>query len=190
MAGRKETARPLTPKQQRFAEEYLIDLNATQAAIRAGYSENGAGQSAFNLLKKPEIQALIEKLRAKTSVKLEVTRERVINELAKIAFSDIRSVVKWGRVKIQAYDGIPEAVYDIDLIPSDEISEDAAAAVAEVRKTRDGLSVKMLDKKGALDSLGKHLGLWTPSDEDEPPKRIEISWGPPREAKTEPSGDS
>jgi len=189
MAGQK-TARPLTPKQERFVDEYLVDLNATQSAIRAGYSEKTAHSIGHENLRKPEIQALIERKRSKTAARLEVTRERVVNELARIAFSDIRSVVKWGRIKLQASDGIPEVVYDIDLIPSEEISDDAAAAVAEVRKTREGLSIKLLDKKGALDSLGKHLGLFQAGDEDEPPKRIEISWGPPREAKTELSGGS
>jgi phage terminase small subunit len=74
----------LTAKQQRFIEEYLIDLNATQAAIRAGYSEKTAMEQGYQLLQKTSVKAEIERLQSETSKKLEVTKESLINDLLTI----------------------------------------------------------------------------------------------------------
>lgn len=75
----------LTPKQARFVEEYLIDLNATQAAIRAGYSERTAGSLGQENLKKPAIQAAIGAAKKKVADKLEITQEDVLRGLQKEA---------------------------------------------------------------------------------------------------------
>jgi len=74
----------LTDKQKRFVEEYLIDLNATQAAIRSGYSEKTAQRIGSENLSKPLIKAEIERLQAETSDKLQVTKESLINDLITI----------------------------------------------------------------------------------------------------------
>ena len=176
----------LTPKQQRFCEAYPLDFNATKAAIRAGYSEKTAHSIGFENLRKPEIQEFLQRQADSASARLGIKRDAVLRELARVAFADIRSVVKWGSVELRTADGQTEAVvYDIDLIPSEEISGDTAAAVAEVRKTAEGVVVKMHSKLAALEALAKHLGLFRPADDEEPPRRIEISWGPPREARPE-----
>lgn len=78
----------LTDKQKRFCEEYLIDLNATQAAIRAGYSEKTADRIANQNLRKIEVQQYVQKLMTERSEQTGVTAEKVIKELKKIAFSD------------------------------------------------------------------------------------------------------
>ena len=78
----------LTPKQQRFCDEYLIDLNATQAAIRAGYSEKTAYRTGADNLRKPQIEEYIAKRQKELSRSTEITQERVIKELALIAFSN------------------------------------------------------------------------------------------------------
>lgn len=67
----------LTAKQQRFVDEYLIDLNATQAAIRAGYSEKTVEQQASRLLRNVKVRAVVEKGQAKAAQKLEVTKEHI-----------------------------------------------------------------------------------------------------------------
>jgi phage terminase small subunit len=92
MAGEK-----LTPKQQRFVDEYLTDLNATQAAIRAGYSEKTASVIASENLCKPNIAAAIEKSRQKTANKLEITRERVLQEAWGILTADVNDLVEYRR---------------------------------------------------------------------------------------------
>lgn len=77
------SSRGLNPKQQRFVEEYLIDLNATQAAIRAGYSAKTANRIASENLSKPDIQDAIQKLRAKISEKLQIDAEWVLERLVR-----------------------------------------------------------------------------------------------------------
>lgn len=143
--------RKLNPKQQRFVEEYLVDLNATQAAIRAGYSPKTAGQIGERLLKKVEIQqALAERMKARQA-RTEITQDMVLDELAKIAFGDQRRVMTWGPsgVKLRA---------------SETLTSEDAAIVAEVSEsvTAAGgtLKLKTHDKVGALKLLGEHLGMF------------------------------
>lgn len=148
----------LTDKQKRFCEEYMIDLNATQAAIRAGYSEDSAGSIGHENLKKPEIQECISKLQKKTANKLEISRERVLKEYARLAFSDIRNF------------------YDENgrLLSPHELSDEAAAALAgievyeefgfdqtgEKKHISDTRKIKTYNKLQALQDLGKHLGVF------------------------------
>src|SRR4051812_9638179 len=80
----------LTAKQQRFVEEYLVDLNATQAAIRAGYSEKTAYKIGAENLRKPQIQEAVAQARGKLSKQTQITSERVLQEYARLAFLDIR----------------------------------------------------------------------------------------------------
>ena len=86
----------MRPKQELFVKEYLKDLNATQAAIRAGYSEKTARVQASDLLTKPDIQAAIQKARQKVVAKLDITHEKICEELALIGFSDMGDFVEFG----------------------------------------------------------------------------------------------
>lgn len=139
----------LTPKQQRFVDEYLVDLNASAAARRAGYSARTADAIGRENLGKPTIAAAIDARREALRQKVEITQERVIAELAKIAFGDQRRVVAWGP-------------HGVKLRPSTALTDDEAAAVAEVSETNTGaLRIKTHDKVGALKLLGEHLGLFT-----------------------------
>lgn len=148
--GKKE--RGLTPKQKRFVEEYLIDLNATAAARRAGYSVKTADRIGPELLGKTCVFNAIEAAKAKRSARTEITQDRVLKELARVAFLDPRKVFKWG----------PDGVA---LLPSSELSEDEAAVISEVSEStsESGGSIKgkLLDKLKALELLGKHLGMFS-----------------------------
>lgn len=141
----------LTPKQQRFVEEYLVDLNATQAAIRAGYSAKTAGQQAEQLLKKLEIAAAVKDGQETRSKRTEITQDRVLQEFARLAFSNMKDFAEFG----------PDGVKLKDL---ETMDDDAARCIAEVSETtsKDGGSVrfKLHDKKGALDSVARHLGMF------------------------------
>jgi phage terminase small subunit len=152
----------LTDKQQRFVEEYLIDLNATQAAIRAGYSEESARSIGSENLTKPDIQSAIAEARAKLTEAAQITQERVLREYAKLAFLDIR--------KAFDEDGNLKSIHEID--------DDTAAAISgieiDVKSTEldgDALNtsrihkLKLSDKKAALDSIGRHLGMFTDKTE-------------------------
>jgi phage terminase small subunit len=155
----------LTAKQTRFVEEYLVDLNATQAAIRAGYSKKTAGQIGDENLKKPEIAQAIAAAQQKRSQRTEITQDMVLREYAKIAFADIRKVAKWGEsvlVRTEDDEGAKEVAlkHTVALLASDSLDDDTAAAVEEVSEGKQGLKIKMHDKKGALDSIARHLGMF------------------------------
>ena len=141
----------LTPKQARFVEEYLIDLNATAAAIRAGYSEKTAKSVGHENLTKPDIRAAIAEAMRGRSERTEITQDRVINEYAKLAFIEMGMFVEWGEK-------------GVTLKASADLSPELRAAVAEVSETttEHGGTVrfKLHDKKGALDSLARHLGMF------------------------------
>ncbi len=168
----------MTPKQERFVEEYLIDLNATQAAIRAGYSDRGADVQGCRLLGNARVALSIAERRKKLSDVIEVSQERLTQRLAQVAFTDLSDVVRWGSREVQIgfdadgkrlpADQISEAVLVrtelapyVDAIESDQLSPRARAAVSEVALTKDGLKIKMHDKVNALVQLGRTLGMFT-----------------------------
>ena len=138
----------MTKKQKRFIEEYLIDLNATQAAIRAGYSPDTAKSIGSENLTKPDIQARIAKAMAERSRRTGVNADRVVMELAKIAFVNAKDVINTETATVKA----------------DALPEDTAAIQSVKVKTfgEDGLEreIKMADKLKALELLGKHLGMF------------------------------
>lgn len=143
--------RKLTPKQQRFVDEYLVDLNATQAAIRAGYSAKRAAEIAYQLLQKTTVQAAIaERMKARQE-RTEITQDRVLAELAKIAFSDQRAVMEWGPSGVKLRDS--KALTDCQAAIVAEVSESVTAAGGT-------LKLKTHDKVGALKLLGEHLGMF------------------------------
>lgn len=148
-----DTEKPseLRDKHEFFCREYLLDLNVTQAAIRAGYSPHTAGSQGHDLLKKPEILCRIEELKRERLAASKVTAERVIQELARIAFVDIRRVTGFG----------PDGV---KLKQDSDLEEDHAAAISEVTQTvtenGGSLKVKMHSKEKALELLCRHLGLF------------------------------
>lgn len=172
----------LTAKQQRFVDEYLKDLNATQAAIRAGYSKKTADQQASRLLTNVKVRAYLAERQDDRSKRTEITQDMVLNELAKIGFSDIRKVVRWGTTEIVAgVDDEGEATIEVhhglSLVGADDIDDATAAAISEISEGRDGLKVKLHDKKSALVDIGRHLGMFSAPghvDLDTELKRIEV----------------
>lgn len=138
----------LTKKQKLFCEEYLIDLNATQAAIRAGYSPETAGAIGAENLKKPQIQKAIARAMADRSRRTGVNADRVVMELAKIAFVNAADV-------IDAEDAT---------LKEDATAEDLAAVQSVKVKSfgEDGVEreIKLADKIKALELLGRHLGMF------------------------------
>ncbi|CDP52345.1 Phage terminase small subunit [Devosia sp. DBB001] len=157
----------LTAKQARFVEEYLVDLNATQAAIRAGYSKSTAAQSGYENLRKPEIAAAISDAQQIRSKRTEITQDKVLRELAKIGFADIRKAIRWQanvtEMEVDEDTGETKLAVSnqVQIIDSDVIDDDTAAAISEISQTdKGGLKIKMHDKKGALVDIGRHLGMF------------------------------
>ena len=138
----------LTEKQKRFVQEYLIDLNATAAARRAGYSEKTACEQGSRLLANVKVQTELQYQQAKRQKRTEITQEKVLQELAAIAFAngyDFAQVIKPGVVRV---------------IPTEEIPQDKRKAVASIKETANGTEIKTYDKVRALGLLGKHLGIF------------------------------
>ena len=152
----------LNNKQRRFVDEYLIDLNATQAAIRAGYSAKTAGQIGDENLKKPEIKQAVSDRMKDREQRTGITQDMVLRELAKIGFADIRKAVKWGTdlPVVNNETGEVLMVNGVALVSSEQLDDDTAAAVSEISQTAQGIKIKMHDKKGALVDIGKHLGMF------------------------------
>ena len=156
----------LTAKQARFVREYLVDLNGKQAAIRAGYSPRSAEVEASRLIRHPKVSAAIARERKAIADRTGITPERVLTELAKLGFSDIRKAMSW-RSNVQQIgeddDGEPilKAGNEVVLRDSADIDDDTAAAISEISQTKDGaLKVKLVDKRAALVDIGRHLGMF------------------------------
>lgn len=143
--------RDLTAQQARFVEEYLLDLNATQAAIRAGYSPRSAEVEGSRLLRNAKVADEVARAKAERSARVQLHADRVLEELAALAFAHMGQYARW-------HDD------SVSLIDSDQVDH---RAVSEVRQqaTRNGpsISIKLYDKVGALKLLGQHLGILTDS---------------------------
>lgn len=134
-------------KQERFVEEYLIDLNAKQAAIRAGYKPNNADVVGYQLLQKTSVKNAIEKAMAERSRRTGISQDRVLYELAKMAFVNISDVVDLDDARVKA----------------DATEEDLACIQAvKIKPNEFGTEreIKMYDKKASLELLGRHLGMF------------------------------
>ncbi len=155
-------ATDITEKQKRFADEYLIDLNATQAATRAGYSPRTANEQGARLLANAGVKAYIAKRIKDREQRTEITQDRVLKELAKIGFSDIRKALSWGSEVVckDAESGEMTISSGVALVDSALVDDDTAAAIAEVSQTQNGIKIKLHDKRGALVDIGRHLGMF------------------------------
>lgn len=136
--------RSLTRRQRRFVNEYLIDLNATQACLRAGYSARNAGKIGAELLGKTSISAAIQEAQRNREKASEINQHRVLIELGRIAFSDITDFMSWNGD-------------EVILKNSSTLTKDQSACIAEVKK---GGGIRLYDKTKALEKLGDHFGMF------------------------------
>ena len=151
----------LTRKQRRFVDEYLVDLNATQAAIRAGYSAKTANSAGSRLLTNVKVKPVIQAAMDERAKRLEISADNVLKELARIGFADIRDLVAWDEEHV-------------GFRPSEQLTDDQAAVISEVlaetkrftdnegnTETTIKLRLKTYDKLAALRDIGRHLKLFT-----------------------------
>lgn len=135
----------LAPKQAKFVECYLLALNATQAAISAGYAQNSAHVTGSKLLKVPKVAAAVQAAMQERAGRTSITADRVLQGLAQIAFADIS----------KAYDEAGA------LKPLADMPPEVRAALQGVTIAKTGEKVGVFaDRRGSLESLGKHLGLF------------------------------
>ncbi len=156
-------ATDLPPKQQAFVDEYLIDLNATQAAIRAGYSPKTAEQIGYQLLQKTSVAEAVARAKAERSARIGLTADHVLEELAAIGFARMPDFAEWGGGE------------QMQLKPSDDLNDRKAAAIAQVTETEKFVksmdrgeslwsrerSIKLHDKVSTLKLLGQHIGMFS-----------------------------
>ena len=154
----------LTDKQERFVQEYLIDLNATQAAIRAGYAAGSADVEGCRLLGNAKIAVAVAEAQAERSERTKVTQDRVLLELARIGFSDLRNVLTPGGYLSMPSDwdeNTAAAISSIEVVtrPAGGVDEDGRKEIEHVHK------LKVWDKNSALEKIGKHLGMFVERSE-------------------------
>ena len=138
----------LAPKRFAFVQEYIKDLNGAQAAIRAGYSPRSSRVTSTRLLTDVSIQESIQEHKERAAKRSQVTVDRIVEEYRRIAFANTTDGIKV----------IGGWVYITD---TDDLTLEQQAAIAEIHQTKDGVRIKFHDKTKALDSLGKHLGMFT-----------------------------
>lgn len=159
----------LSPMRKLFVQEYLVDLNATQAAIRAGYSPRTAYAQGNRLLKDPEVRAEIDKAMELRALRTGITADRVLEEIGKIAFCKLGDYVKFGKAGVE----IKESE-DVDTAVLAEVSETITVAGGSKK-------IKLHDKMKALELAGRHLGMF--KDGIDQPREIKIVFGIPRPPK-------
>ena len=153
-------AKKLTPKQAAFVREYLIDLNSAAAARRAGYSDSTAKEIGHENLTKPHIAAAIQEAMDTRAERTEITADRVLEEVAKLAFS---SIGDYYRISDEG-----EPIIDLSDLTRDQMAALTELQVEDYREGRGDNSrdvrrirIKLADKKASLELLGKHLKLFT-----------------------------
>lgn len=144
---RRRSARPLTPKQSRFVDEYLVDLNATQSAIRAGYSAHTAGKIGPQLLGKTSISKELRMRQNELKERVGIRQEKVISTLAAIAFANIADYVTSDELGDR-------------LRPLSQLTLAQRHAIADAAQLDNGFRLRLHCKLRALDMLARHLGLY------------------------------
>lgn len=159
----------LTEKQKRFCQEYVIDLNATQAAIRAGYSENSANEQGCQNLAKLNIQEYISQLQQSKSEELNITQNQVLKELMKVAFGDVKNY----------FDDLGRLI-DINELENDVSGSIKSVTVQQEKTELKGESfissslkkIESYDKLKALEIINKMLGFYAKDNEQRKPEIV------------------
>lgn len=166
----------LTAKQERFCEEYLIDLNATQAAIRAGYSVESAGSIGSENLTKPEIRARIDTAMAERSKRTGINADRVLRELGRIAFLNPTKVIDFQTAEV-----LSDASEDdlavisgmkVKYVPHKDFDENGDPIIEQAIERE----VKLCDKLKALEMCGRHLRMFKDNPEANVPVTVVINY--------------
>ena len=152
----------ITDKMRQFVDEYLIDLNGTQAAIRAGYSESTAQEQSSQLLARPDIRALIEQAQKDRVDRVQINQDTTVNELKTIAFSDVADFVivkEGGVIEQKSFDQLTkEQTKCIKKIK--QVVRSSHSADGTILHQTATLEVELHDKLRALELLGRHLGMF------------------------------
>jgi phage terminase small subunit len=138
----------LSPQQELFVRQYVLDLNATKSALRAGYNKKNARQQGSYLLSKPDIQAAIKARIERRFEKVDVQADEVLRKIRNWAFTDLSGVieVRGGRTFIS---------------DTTVLTEDQMACISEIKQTAEGIQVKLISREKMIELLGRHMGMFT-----------------------------
>lgn len=153
----------LTAREAAFVEQYLIHLNGAEAARQAGYRGKNHDRLANQILGRPRVKEAVQAAVSARAKRNEITADRVLQELAYIAFGDPRQVLTWGPGYVDFR------------VPADELSPADAALVSSVGMTQAGVRVKLHDKLAALRLLMGHLGMKTGETPPAPPELAQLA---------------
>lgn len=144
----------LTAKQKIFADEYLIDLNATRA-YKVAYpkikKDETARANSSRMLTNANVASYIEKRMKDREKRTEITQDMVLKELAKIGFANVTDYVTIENKGILRV---------VEVKPTDDMPEDKLGAIAGIKEGANGIEIKLNDKGKALELIGRHLGMW------------------------------
>jgi phage terminase small subunit len=162
----------LTDKQRFFAEIYVRNFNATQAAIKAGYSANSAFVEGSRLLRNPKVRVYIEYLKELKKASIMLSEEDIVEKYMRIAFSDITDFIEFGQERIPIMTGNGAIIYKDSTTGRDEIAtqlvntvklkgswEVDGGIVTEIKTSKQGTSVKLEDRLKALNWLANYFGM-------------------------------
>jgi phage terminase small subunit len=183
-----------------LAQGLAAGKTAVDAHELAGYKRDDS--NAYKLANRPGIQARVKEILGAAAAAVGVTVEKVVKELAKIGFSDIRKAVDWSGALVEEQDNdeggdvlVVRHIHSnhVRLVSAKDLDDDTAAAIAEVKQNREGVTIKLYDKRAALVDLGRHLGMFEENVNlkvaDGIPKRATISFGrksPPTNGRLAP----
>lgn len=153
----------LTVMQEQFVLQYVTHWNGSRAAREAGFSERSAGQIAHILLQNPKIKRRIRYAKQELHDRTEASRDELVSHLLKIVRTDSRDIAEWGpeHTEKRAKDGALIVSPGVHLIESSDLTRDASYAIQEIGNTKEGVKIKLHDKRAAIMDLAKLMGLVT-----------------------------
>lgn len=149
----------LTDKQEMFCKEYIVDLNATQAAIRAGYSEKTAKEQGCQNLTKLNIHDRLAVLKAKRSEKVEVQAEDILKHLDILRNSNIKDYIEIKTI-IGGTEENPVNLKIVEFKDFSELTEEQLMCIDSVKNTAHGIELKLHGKNWTIDQINKHIGFY------------------------------
>jgi len=171
--AKENKVKKLTNKQERFCQEYMVDLNATQSAIRAGYSEKTAQVISTENLSKPIVAERIAELKQKVSERTEICVDKLITELKNFAYSDITETLMLSAEELKELNPeVRRLISGFKRTTRTTISEDGKRTVDEV------IELKFIDKLKAIDMINRHIGLYEKDNDQKTPdaQTINVSY--------------
>lgn len=176
----------LNDRQEMFCQEYVKDFNGARAARDAGYSEKTAAAKACELLKLPKIKRRIRFAKQELLDKIDVDRMWIASRMMRMLDTEMRDVAEWGpeHQEKRAKDGALIVSPGVTLIPSEDLTRNAAYAVQEIGNTKEGVKIKLHDKRAVAMDLARLLGLVTEKVDHSGKVEQVVSSGPDLSAMT------